>query len=240
MVGARPRGAARAGRRGPQRRADRPGFVHDHFSAFYPLGTASPVIRSLEPRGPRPPLVTRAARARAPHARRPLRGPVADLDETAASLDAYVARRRRRRGAASTRLWKKTEGRVVDALLSPCSPTRATLQLTAATGPLGTASRSPGSGCRRPTRWRERSGAGRPAAPRREPPAHRPHDPLGHRRDLRVAAHEPRSGARLPGPGGRVGEPHRCARPPARGAAARSGAARGSRTSTCAADAPSA
>ena len=49
-----------------------PGFVHDTFSAFYPLAAASPAIRSfhLEEHGLR--WVPRARRARAPVARRRL------------------------------------------------------------------------------------------------------------------------------------------------------------------------
>ena len=35
-------------------RTSHPGFVHDTFSAFYPLAAASPTIRSFRPRGARP------------------------------------------------------------------------------------------------------------------------------------------------------------------------------------------
>ena len=65
-----------------------PGFVHDLCSAFYPLGFASPVMRALDLTAARAAVAARTARARAPHARRPVRG--------------AVDRRRRDRGRRST------------------------------------------------------------------------------------------------------------------------------------------
>lgn len=115
-----------------------PGFVHDHFSAFYPLGAASPVIRSLRLeehglRWSRAPLVLAHP---TPDGRCAVLS--TDLDETAASLDAYAP------GDGDAwreldRLWQRTRGHVVEALLSPWFPTRATLALTAAVGPVGLA-----------------------------------------------------------------------------------------------------
>lgn len=115
-----------------------PGFVHDRFSAFYPLGAASPVIRSLDLeahglRWCRAPLVLAHP---TPDGRCAVLS--TDLDETAASLDEYApgdgdAWR------ALDHLWRQTRGHVVDALLSPWFPTRATLQLAAAAGPVGMA-----------------------------------------------------------------------------------------------------
>jgi phytoene dehydrogenase-like protein len=49
-----------------------PGFCNDLFSAFYPLGVASPVLRRLELE--RPALVARPAGAGPPPAGRPNRG----------------------------------------------------------------------------------------------------------------------------------------------------------------------
>ena len=68
-----------------------PGFVHDLFSAFYPLGVASPVMRSLD-------LESYGLRWR--YAPLVLAHPTADggcaalstdVDETAASLDTFAA-----------------------------------------------------------------------------------------------------------------------------------------------------
>ena len=67
-----------------------PGFVHDLFSAFYPLGVASPVMRALD---------LRAYGLRWRHAPLVLAHPTADgrcaalstdVDVTAASLDEYA------------------------------------------------------------------------------------------------------------------------------------------------------
>jgi phytoene dehydrogenase-like protein len=98
-----------------------PGFEHDMFSAFYPFCVASPVMRSLELeshglRWRRAPLVV---------AHPTLDGPTAvlstDLDETAASLDAFAAgdgdswRRLYRR-------WERIEGPFMDAFTSAFPP----------------------------------------------------------------------------------------------------------------------
>ncbi len=112
-----------------------PGFVHDRFSAFYPLGAASPVIRSLalEEHGlrwSRAPLVLAHP---TPDGRCAVLS--TDLDVTAASLDAYAP------GDGDAwrglhRLWTRTHGGVVEALTAPWFPTRAVLKLTAAMGPI--------------------------------------------------------------------------------------------------------
>ncbi len=115
-----------------------PGFVHDRFSAFYPLGAASPVIQSLRLeehglRWCRAPLVLAHP---TPDGRCAVLS--TDIDETAASLDDYAL------GDGDVwrkleQLWTKTRGHVVDALLAPWFPWRATMQLAAATGPIGMA-----------------------------------------------------------------------------------------------------
>ena len=110
-----------------------PGFTHDMFSAFYPLTAASPVIRSLglESYGLRwinMPIVVA----------HPLRdGSCAvlslDLDETAASLDAYAAGD----GDAWRRLygqWERVGRHLVDALFTPFPPVAAGARLVAALG----------------------------------------------------------------------------------------------------------
>lgn len=115
----------------------RPGFVHDLFSAFYPLAAASPVIRSLELESfglqwRRAPLV--------------LAHPVPDgrcaalsmdVDQTAASLDAFAGGDgdgwRRLYG-----LWEGVGDTFVDAMLSPFPPLVAAARLVAKLGRTGT------------------------------------------------------------------------------------------------------
>ena len=114
----------------------RPGFVHDVFSAFYPLAAASPVLSSLELeshglRWCRSPLVLA----------HPLRdGSCAvlstDLDQTAASLDLFASGDgegwRRLYG-----LWDRVGQPFLEALLSPFPPTRPAARMAAALGPGG-------------------------------------------------------------------------------------------------------
>ena len=108
-----------------------PGVVHDVFSAFYPLASASPAMRALE--------LER-------HGLRWLHGPLVlahplpdgscaalsrDLDETAASVDAFAA------GDGDAwrrldRLWRRLEPGVLDALVTPFPPVRAGVRLAAA------------------------------------------------------------------------------------------------------------
>jgi phytoene dehydrogenase-like protein len=115
-----------------------PGFVHDRFSAFYPLGAASPIIRSLalEEHGlrwSRAPLVLAHP---TPDGRCAVLS--TDLDVTAASVDEYAA------GdgdvwRALDHDWQRTDGGVVEALLSPFPPIRPTLRLLRKLGPTGLA-----------------------------------------------------------------------------------------------------
>lgn len=115
-----------------------PGFVHDRFSAFYPLGAASPVIRSLalEEHGlrwSRAPLVLAHP---TPDGRCAVLS--TDLDVTAASVDEYAAGD----GDAWRALdddWQRTRGGVVDTLLSPFPPVRPALRLLRNLGPTGLA-----------------------------------------------------------------------------------------------------
>lgn len=114
----------------------RPGFVHDVFSAFYPLAAASPVLSRLELeryglRWCRSPLVLA-------HPRRD--GSCAmlstDLDETAASLDAFASGD----GEAWRRLyglWDRVGATFLDALLSPFPPIRPGARLAASLGSSG-------------------------------------------------------------------------------------------------------
>ena len=113
-----------------------PGFVHDRFSAFYPLGAASPVLNGLELdryglRWRRSPLVLAHPR---PDGRCPVMS--TDLDETAASLDADAPGD----GDAWRRLsglWERVGGPLLDALLTPFPPVRAGARLAARLGPAG-------------------------------------------------------------------------------------------------------
>jgi phytoene dehydrogenase-like protein len=105
-----------------------PGFVHDVFSAFYPLAAASPVIRTLglERYGlewAHSPLVLA-------HVTGGERCAVLsrDLDETAASLDAYAP------GDGDSwrdlyKLWLRIEDALIGALFRPFPPIAPALQL---------------------------------------------------------------------------------------------------------------
>ena len=110
-----------------------PGYRHDLFSAFYPLGIASPVLRALDLQS---------------HGLRWLRHPVTvahpasdgtvallsgDLDETCASLEAFA----RGDGDAWRRLyswWQEVGPAFISALLSPFPPVRAGARLVRALG----------------------------------------------------------------------------------------------------------
>jgi phytoene dehydrogenase-like protein len=105
-----------------------PGFHHDLFSGFYPLGVASPVIRSLDldAHG----LRWRRAPLSLAHPTPDGRCVVlsTDLDETAASLDDYAPGD----GDAWRRLYARWEGAgagVLDALCSPFPPVAGGLRL---------------------------------------------------------------------------------------------------------------
>jgi len=113
-----------------------PGFVHDLFSSFYPLGAASPAMRALdlERHGLRwrnAPLVVAHP---APD------GSCAvlsrDLDETAASLDAFAAGD----GDAWRRLaglWERVGEPVLETLMSPFPPVEGAARLVRRLGVRG-------------------------------------------------------------------------------------------------------
>jgi phytoene dehydrogenase-like protein len=113
-----------------------PGFVHDRFSAFYPLGAASPVLTGLELerhglRWRRSPLVLAHPLA---DGRCPILS--TDLEETCAALDADAPGD----GDAWRRLyglWERIGARLLDALLTPFPPVRAGARLAARLGPAG-------------------------------------------------------------------------------------------------------
>ena len=110
-----------------------PGYRHDRFSAFYPLGVASPVLRALDLDS---------------HGLRWLRHPVTvahpatdgtvallsgDLDETCASLESFAAGD----GDAWRRLyawWQDVGPAFISALFSPFPPVRAGARLVRALG----------------------------------------------------------------------------------------------------------
>ncbi len=108
-----------------------PGFRHDVFSAFYPLAAASPAVRALDLhahglRWRRAPLVVAHPAAD---------GTCAvlsqDLDETAASLDAFADGD----GDAWRRLyalWERAGPALVDSLVTPMPPIRPALRMAAA------------------------------------------------------------------------------------------------------------
>jgi phytoene dehydrogenase-like protein len=113
-----------------------PGFVHDTFSAFYPLAAASPVLRALdlEAHG------LRWCRAPAVLAHPRPDGSCAvlstDVAETAASLDNFHPGD----GDGWRELygwWTGAKGGVVDSLLTPFPPVRAATRLATHLGPSG-------------------------------------------------------------------------------------------------------
>ena len=111
-----------------------PGFVHDVFSAFYPLAEASPIIRGfgLENYG----LSWRRAPTVLAHPR-PDGSCLAlhtDLDKTVASLDSYLEGA----GASWERLyeqWQRIGGELIDALFTPFPPVMPVARLAAKLGP---------------------------------------------------------------------------------------------------------
>jgi len=122
-----PGGAVRSGQ------LTKPGFVHDRFSAFYPLAAASPALRGLrlEEHG------LRWCRAPLVVAHPNTNGRVAvlsrDLDETAASLAAWDA------GDAAAWLelsdeWRRIGTAFLEAMLAPFPPLRGGARLVRAVG----------------------------------------------------------------------------------------------------------
>jgi phytoene dehydrogenase-like protein len=108
-----------------------PGYTHDVFSAFYPLAIASPAIGGLD-------LGAHGLRWR--HGELVLAHPASDgtcvalsrdLEETAASLDAFAPGD----GDAWRRLfalWERVEDGIAEALVTPFPPIRPGLQIAAA------------------------------------------------------------------------------------------------------------
>jgi phytoene dehydrogenase-like protein len=113
-----------------------PGFTHDLFSAFYPLAAASPTLRRLE-------LERYGLRWR--RGSLALAHPAADgtcvslstdLDETAASLDAFVP------GDGEGwrelyALWRRTGPHILAAMATPMPPVRPGVRLARELGPSG-------------------------------------------------------------------------------------------------------
>ena len=111
----------------------RPGFVSDLYSAFYPLGYASPIIRSLglERHG------LRWVRSEAAVAHPAEDGRAAllstRLEETMASLDSFAPGD----GEAWQRLydqWRRVGPALLDALLTPIPPVKPSLRILRALG----------------------------------------------------------------------------------------------------------
>jgi len=110
-----------------------PGFLHDEFSAFYPLAAASPAIRALE-------LERYGLRwARGPLA---LAHPERDgscavisrrLEETAESLDSF-APGDGEAWIALYRLWERIGEALLDAMVTPFPPVRAGARIVAGVG----------------------------------------------------------------------------------------------------------
>ena len=113
-----------------------PGYVHDMFSAFYPLGAASPVMRALDLesyglRWCRSPLVLAHPTADGRCAVLSM-----DVDETAASVDEFApgdgdAWR------ALTAEFERVSAPILESMTSPFPPVRGPVRLAAALGPRG-------------------------------------------------------------------------------------------------------
>ncbi len=113
-----------------------PGFVHDVFSAFYPLGVASPVMRALdlEAHG------VRWCRAPVVLAHPATDGRCAvlstDLDETAKSLEAFAAGDGGAWRAFHADFLKVSEP-LLESMMTPIPPIKGLVRLAAALGPHG-------------------------------------------------------------------------------------------------------
>lgn len=113
-----------------------PGYVHDRFSSFYPLGVASPVMRAMElerhgVRWCRHPVTVGHPAEDGPAALLS-----ADLDETCASLDGFAAGD----GEAFRRwfaYWERISDPLLESLLRPFPPLRGGARLAARLGPRG-------------------------------------------------------------------------------------------------------
>src|SRR5438445_2040731 len=113
-----------------------PGFLHDRFSAFYPLGAASPILTGLELE--RHGLRWRRSPLALAHPRADGACPVLStaLEETCASLAAFAPGD----GEAWRRLfglWERVGARLLDALMTPFPPVRAGARLASRLGPAG-------------------------------------------------------------------------------------------------------
>jgi phytoene dehydrogenase-like protein len=114
----------------------KPGFIHDRFSAFYPLAAASPVMRRLELeryglRWSEAPLVVA----------HPTAGDgcailSTDFEETAAALDKFASGDGNGWRTLYDR-WNRIGATLLDALLLPFPPVAATAKLAARLGPRG-------------------------------------------------------------------------------------------------------
>ena len=110
-----------------------PGYEHDLFSAFYPFAVASPVMASLElerwgVRWCRAPLAVAHPSSEGPAAVLSM-----DIEETAASLDAFAP------GDGDQwkrlmRMWSTIEGPFMDAFTTPFPPLRSAARLLARIG----------------------------------------------------------------------------------------------------------
>jgi phytoene dehydrogenase-like protein len=113
-----------------------PGYRHDRFSSFYPLGVASPVMRSMELER----FGVRWRRHPIPVAHPGPEGLAAyvsaDPDETRASLDAF-APGDGDRFARWMEYWHRIGPRLLDALFSPFPPLRGGARLAGVLGPRG-------------------------------------------------------------------------------------------------------
>ena len=188
-----------------------PGFVTDLFSGFYPLAAVSPVFAGLHLeqhglRWCRAPLVLAD-----PGADGSCAVISRDVDETAASLDAFAAGD----GDAWRRqyeLWTRLQGPLLGALFTPFPPVRHGLRLLARLG-TGDALRFARMALLPVRRLgdEEFSGAGAPRAARRQRPAHRPRARLRGQRPVRLAAVHARAVRRVSSAGGRGGAA--CRRP---------------------------
>ena len=124
---ATPGGAVRSGE------VTAPGYSSDLFSAFYPLGAASPVMRELELER----WGLESARSPAVLAHPTPDGPTAviaiDVDETAASVDRFApgdGDRWRRMHA----VWQRIQEPLLEVLMRPFPPVRAGVRLVRAAG----------------------------------------------------------------------------------------------------------